>query len=285
MKKTLRDIHDQYIGRINEAALMIRQHSDVTPEVALVLGSGLSDLAEQVENADVLPYQSLPGFLSPSVKGHEGRLVLGSWSGLRVAVLQGRFHYYEGYDMQDVVFPIRVLQRLGVPRLILTNAAGGINRAMKPGELMLINDHIGLFAESPLRGLNLDEFGPRFPDQSVVYDASWRALALECANKFSIPLHSGVYAWCRGPQFETPAEIRALEKLGADAVGMSTVPEAITAVHGGMKVLALSCISNMAAGILNQPLSHEEVMRVGKQASASIILLLSAILSEMKEVS
>ncbi len=265
--------------RIEQAAQAVRRALKTTPDVLLVLGSGLGALAGQVENAHLLPYGEIPGFPRATVPGHEGRLVLGRWSGRRVAVMQGRFHYYEGHPMRDVVLPIRVMQHLGVSRLLLTNAAGGINRSFLPGDLMLIQDHIGLLAESPLRGANLDRFGPRFPDQTHVYDPEWSHLALRCAAELDIALHQGVYCWCRGPQYETPAEIRALAALGADAVGMSTVPEAIAASHGGMKVLGLSCITNMAAGILDVPLTHADVMQVGAQAADKTIRLLSAILA------
>jgi purine-nucleoside phosphorylase len=274
---------DVYMGKINAAAALIRQAAETSPELLLVLGSGLGSLAEQVEKPVILPYAELPGFAGTSVQGHRGRLLLGRWAGRFVAVMQGRFHYYEGHDMQDVVLPIRVMQRVGVRRLILTNAAGGLDPAMNPGDLMLINDHIGLFAESPLRGLNLDAFGPRFPDQSRIYDPDWLDLARHCAADLALKVHTGVYAWCRGPQYETPAEIRLLAKLGAAAVGMSTVPEAITATHGGMKVLAISCITNMAAGILDEPLSHDDVMAVGDRAAAGTIRLLSAILRKTPE--
>ncbi|MDW7659447.1 MAG: purine-nucleoside phosphorylase, partial [Bacillota bacterium] len=226
------------MGKIDAAAALIRQAAETKPELLLVLGSGLGSLAEQVEKPVILPYEDLPGFAGTSVQGHQGRLLLGRWSGRFVAVMQGRFHYYEGHNMRDVVLPIRVMQRIGVRRLILTNAAGGVDPAMTPGDLMLINDHIGIFAESPLRGFNLDAFGPRFPDQSRIYDPMWLDLARRCATDLAMKVHEGVYAWCRGPQYETPAEIRLLARLGANAVGMSTVPEAITAVHGGMKVLA-----------------------------------------------
>lgn len=274
---------DIYMGKIDAAAALIRQATAIRPELLLVLGSGLGDLAEQVEKTVILSYEDLPGFAGTSVPGHMGRLLLGRWNGRFIAVMQGRLHYYEGHDMQDVVLPIRVMQRCGVRRLILTNAAGGVDPAMTPGDLMLIKDHIGLFAESPLRGLNLDAFGPRFPDQSRIYDPDWLALARRCAAELAMTVHEGVYAWCRGPQYETPAEIRLLARLGANAVGMSTVPEAITAAHGGMKVLALSCITNMAAGILDEPLSHEDVMAVGNRAAAGTIRLLSAILRSTPE--
>lgn len=272
---------DPYHLRIHEAAEMLGSVGLPVPEFLLVLGSGLGDLAGQVEHPQVFSYADIPGFPQATVPGHQGQLYLGRWCGRQVAVMQGRFHYYEGHPIADVVFPIRVMQQLGVRGLILTNAAGGIRQGMAPGDLMLIRDHIGLWAESPLRGRNLDEFGPRFPDQSSVYDRNWAMTAAECARSLGLVLHEGIYAYCRGPQFETPAEIRLLRLLGADAVGMSTVPEAIAASHGGMRVLAMSCITNLAAGILDQPLSHQEVMAVGRQAAAGTIKLLSAIFSRI----
>ncbi len=271
----------QYRLRIRQAAAAIRSVFPRTPDLLIILGSGLAPLADEVQEAVCLPYADMPGFPRTTVPGHAGRLVLGQWSGRNVAVMQGRFHYYEGHPMTDIVLPIRVMQELGVSAVLLTNAAGGVDPAMHPGDLMLIRDHIGLWAESPLRGPNLDEFGPRFPDQSRIYDRQLADLAAACAGELDIPLHQGVYAYCRGPQFETPAEIRLLRLLGASAVGMSTVPEAITAAHGGMRVLALSCITNLAAGMLDQPLNHEEVLAVGQRVAARTIRLLAQIIGRM----
>ncbi len=274
---------DKYSADIKEAASYIEQKADLVPQLGLVLGSGLADLADQVQDALVLPFAKIPGFARSSVQGHRGQLLLGYWQELPILVLSGRLHYYEGHSMADVVFPIRVMQELGIKHLILTNAAGGVDESFVPGDLMLIKDHISLFAESPLRGANLDQYGPRFPDQSQIYDPAWLNLAQKIAATQSIRLHSGVYAWCRGPQYETPTEIRLMRQLGAAAVGMSTVPEAITASHGGMKVLGLSCITNMAAGILAQPLNHEDVMLVGQQAASRTIQLLAALLAELQK--
>jgi len=234
-----------------------------------------------VEQPTVVPYEEIPGFPKVTVVGHQGRFVFGTLHGRSVAVLQGRFHHYEGHDIHDVVFPVRVLQTLGVRTLILTNAAGGMDPAMKPGCLMLIEDHIGLFGESPLRGPNLDEFGPRFCDQTHVYDPALVDLADRCAKEIGLHFVRGVYAFCRGPQFETPAEIRMLRSLGASAAGMSTVPEAVVASHGGTRVLAVSCITNLAAGISKSPLNHEEVLQVGREAADGLIRLLGAVLSRM----
>ncbi len=272
---------EQYRQRIKNAAAMIKNEYPSVPELLVVLGSGLGAMADQVVDPISLPYASIPGFPEATVPGHAGRLVLGEWSGRPVAVMQGRFHYYEGHPIDDVVLPIRVMQELNVPVLLLTNAAGGIDNTFEPGDLMLIRDHIGLFLESPLRGFNLDEYGPRFPDQTRVYDWQLAQLAIECSQNLNIPLREGIYAYCRGPQFETPAEIRLLRLLGASAVGMSTVPEAIVAAHGGMKTLALSCITNLAAGITGQQLNHREVLEVGDRVAARTIKLLSQIIEKM----
>lgn len=274
---------NRYRQRIHQAAQSILRSGAAKPDILLILGSGLGGLADQVEDPVILHYDTIPEFPAATAPGHAGRLLIGKWSGHQIAVMQGRFHHYEGLAMEDVVLPIRVMQQLGVQRLLLTNAAGGIRKEMKPGNLMLIRDHISLWAESPLRGMNLDEFGPRFPDQSRIYDRQWGDQAVQCANELGMTLHEGVYACMRGPQYETPAEIRLLRLVGASAVGMSTVPEAIVAAHGGMKVLALSCITNMAAGMLDQPLNHLEVLEVGLQAADRTIALLSAILNRLEK--
>lgn len=275
---------EQYRERIDLIVSQIRPQMKSIPDLLIILGSGLGSLADQVENAVTIPYSEIIGFPETTVPGHAGRLVIGEWSGKQVAVMQGRFHYYEGHPITDTVLPIRVMQKIGVPGLILTNAAGGINVDMKPGNLMLIRDHISFWAESPLRGPNLDEFGPRFPDQTRVYDREMAKLAIQCAQELDMPLYEGVYAYCRGPQFESPAEIRMLRSLGATAAGMSTVPEAIVAAHGGMRTLAISCITNLAAGILDQPLNHKEVLEVGAQAESGTIRLLSRIISQLPDL-
>ncbi len=254
----------KYKQDIKNAATKISSAWAVKPTTCIVLGSGLSSLADSLEDTIEIPYSSIPGFPQVTVVGHEGILILGNLNNVPVILLKGRFHYYEGHPIETVVFPIRVMKELGIKLMILTNAAGGINKEMKPGDLMIIKDHIGLFCESPLRGENFDEYGPRFPDQSSVYDYK---SALLHANDLKIPCFPGVYAYAKGPMYETPAEIRLFSHLGADAVGMSTVPEAIVASHGGMKVVGISCITNFAAGILDQPLSHAEVMEVGKLAA------------------
>lgn len=269
-----------YEERIAQAAARIRSTFDQPIDWLLVLGSGLGILAEQIQQPVVIDYKDIPGFPESTVEGHAGRLVLGNWIGKQVAVMQGRFHYYEGHPIQDVVLPIRVMQTLGVTKLLLTNAAGGLGEDYLPGDLMLIRDHIGFWAESPLRGPNLDRFGPRFIDQSNIYDTALCETALACAASLGIRLHEGVYAYCKGPQFETPAEIRLLKLAGATAAGMSTVPEAIAATHGGMKVLAISCITNLAAGISALPLSHAEVMETGAAAADKTVRLLTAVLEQ-----
>ncbi len=266
-----------YRERIRKAAETIRSRADIAPAIGVVLGSGLSSLADIVEERTVIPYGEIPGFPEVTVAGHEGLLLLGHISGVPVMLLKGRFHYYEGHPIEDVVFPVRVMTELGVKTLILTNAAGGVNRGYHPGDLMILRDHIGIWCDPPLRGENMDEYGPRFPDQSYVYD--WKK-PLAYAQEMNIPAHAGVYCYNKGPMYETPAEIRLFAALGADAVGMSTVPEAITASHGGMRVVGISTITNFAAGILDQPLSHIEVLEVGKRASEGLKKLIIRIIAE-----
>ncbi|NLM75429.1 MAG: purine-nucleoside phosphorylase [Clostridiaceae bacterium] len=260
----------------------LKEKLDAIPEIAIILGSGLGNLANLIENKMEIPYEDIPDFPRTTVAGHEGKLIYGTLSGRNILAMKGRFHFYEGYRMDEVVYPIRVFKCMGIENIIVTNAAGGINTSFSPGDLMLITDHIGLFCENPLRGENLDDLGPRFPDMSAAYDRDLQKLALDCASRLNIDLKQGVYSYCKGPSFETPAEIKALRILGADAVGMSTVPEVITANHMGMKVLGISCITNMAAGILDQPLSHEEVMETGKMAEEKFSALVSEIVANWK---
>ena len=234
-----------------------------TPQVAMILGSGLGFLGDLVENAISIPYEEIPHFKSSTAPGHQGRLVFGSLQGRQVAVMQGRIHYYEGYSHEEVAFPVRVLSLLGAKTLFVTNAAGAVNTTFRPGDLMLITDHIKLYGDGPLRGENIAEFGPRFPDSSFLYSKKLRNLAQRCAASLQITLREGVYMYFPGPQYETPAEIRAARILGADAVGMSTVPEVIAAAHCGMEVLGFTLLSNMAAGILEKPLSEQEVLEAG----------------------
>ena len=270
-----------YRERIRLAADALRSASPVVPEAAIVLGSGLGPLADAIGEPSVLPYDRIPGFPKATVPGHEGRFVFGRLAGRPVVAMQGRFHHYEGHDIHDVVLPVRVLSSIGVRTLVLTNAAGGMGPGMAPGCLMVIDDHIGLFADSPLRGANLDEFGPRFLDVTRAYDKNLADLAYAVGQSLDLPVHRGIYAYCKGPQFETPAEIRLLQALGASAAGMSTVPEAIAARHGGMRVLGVSCITNLAAGLSSKPLDHEEVLEVGRLAADGMIRMLTAVIGRM----
>ncbi len=239
----------------------VREVTDFTPEIGIVLGSGLGDFARLVDKKAEVSYASLPGFPVSTVAGHAGKLIFGYVRAVPVVVMQGRVHYYEGYSMDQVVAPIRLMGLLGAKKLLLTNAAGGVNLGFTPGDLMLITDHISAFVPSPLRGENPEELGPRFPDMSRVYDEEMVRAVLEAGEKLGESLQQGVYLQWQGPNYETPAEIRMFRTLGADAVGMSTVCEAIAARHMGLRVCAISCITNMACGILPQPLSHEEVQQ------------------------
>ncbi|NLW03235.1 MAG: purine-nucleoside phosphorylase [Clostridiaceae bacterium] len=265
------------IKKLGKTVEYLRGITQGTPEIAIILGSGLGSLAGSIEGKQEIRYEEIPGFPATTVQGHEGKLIFGRLGERYVMAMKGRFHYYEGHDMGFVVYPVRVFGRMGVKNLLVTNAAGGVNTGFAPGDLMLIKDHIGFFAENPLRGENLDELGPRFPDMSAAYDRSLQSLAMECAGRVGVDLKSGVYCYCKGPSFETPAEIRAMRVLGADAVGMSTVPEVIAARHMGMRVLGISCITNMAAGILDQPLTHEEVIETGKMVEQKFSALVREI--------
>ena len=245
--------------RINGAVEAIRARTDRVPELGLILGSGLGDFCDRLEDQTVIPFADIPGFPLPTVEGHQGAFVVGSCRGRTVAALRGRIHYYEGYSQQEITLPVRVMAKLGVRTLILTNAAGAVNRDYRPGDVMVIRDHIKLNGDSPLRVPNVEDFGPRFFDVSRMYTPELRKLALDCAKGSPLRVHEGTYMFFPGPQFETPAEIRAARLLGADAVGMSTVTEALTAAHCGLPLLALSVVTNMAAGVLDRPLSAGEV--------------------------
>ena len=266
--------------RIDEAAAKVLAVCGKA-DIGVILGSGLGDYAEALEDAVKLPYSEIPGFPRSTVAGHAGMWCCGTLHGKRVVMMQGRFHYYEGYGMKDVTLPVRVMQKIGVKTLIVTNAAGGVNLGYHPGELMVIGDIFSMTAQNPLLGPNLDAFGPRFPDMSCAFDKELRALAHECANEQGFALREGVYAQMTGPTYETPAEIRMLRTLGADAVGMSTVPEVIVARHGGMRVLGISCITNMAAGILDQPLNHAEVTETANRVKGQFRNLLDRIIEKM----
>ena len=266
--------------RIDEAAAKVLAVCGKA-DIGVILGSGLGDYAEALEDAVKLPYSEIPGFPRSTVAGHAGMWCCGTLHGKRVVMMQGRFHYYEGYGMKDVTLPVRVMQKIGVKTLIVTNAAGGVNLGYHPGELMVIGDMFSMTAQNPLIGPNLDAFGPRFPDMSCAFDKELRALAHECANEQGFALREGVYAQMTGPTYETPAEIRMLRTLGADAVGMSTVPEVVVARHGGMRVLGVSCITNMAAGILDQPLNHAEVTETANRVKGQFRALLDAVVEKM----
>ena len=266
--------------RIDEAAAKVLAVCGKA-DIGVILGSGLGDYAEALEDAVKLPYSEIPGFPRSTVAGHAVMWFCGTLYGKRVCMMQGRFHYYEGYGMKDVTLPVRVMQKIGVKTLIVTNAAGGVNLGYHPGELMVIGDIFSMTAQNPLIGPNLDAFGPRFPDMSCAFDKELRALAHECANEQGFALREGVYAQMTGPTYETPAEIRMLRTLGADAVGMSTVPEVIVARHGGMRVLGISCITNMAAGILDQPLNHAEVTETANRVKGQFRNLLDRIIEKM----
>ena len=243
-----------------ESAQYIKEKmGNIEPKIAIVLGSGLGVLSEDIQNKTVIKYQDIPNFPISTVAGHAGELIIGTLENIPIIAMNGRFHYYEGYDLKEATLPIRVFKLLGIEELILTNASGGINTDYKPGDFMIIKDHLSFFAESVLRGKNDDEFGSRFPDMSQTYNKERIEKLEKIIKKHTGVAHVGVYAYMKGPTFETPAEIRALRILGADAVGMSTVPEAVVANHCGIKISAISCITNMAAGILDRKLSHEEV--------------------------
>jgi len=268
--------------RAAHAARTIRARKREDMHVALVLGSGLGAFADDLEDAEAIPYDEVPGFARSTVEGHSGRLVLGRVAGREVAVMQGRFHFYEGYALEEVTFPVRVLALCGVKSLVLTNAAGGLNNSLKQGALMLISDHLNLMGANPLRGPNDERFGPRFPDMTEVYDRAYQEIAISEAHALGTELRRGVYAALSGPTYETPAEIRMLRALGADAVGMSTVPEAIVARHAGLKVLGISCITNMAAGVLDRPIDHAEVIETGEQVRETFSALLRAIIPKLQ---
>ncbi len=268
---------DEY-NKVLEAKQAIEKASAVRPRLALVLGSGLGAFAGEVAGAVEVPYSEIPHWPRSTAVGHAGKLVLGCIEGLPVAVMAGRAHFYEGYSLTEVVFPTRVFGALGVKSLILTNAAGGIRLDLNQGALVLISDHINLQGGNPLMGPNDERFGPRFPDMSEAYNRRYRELARQAAAGLGIKLHEGVYAALSGPSYETPAEIRYLRAIGADMVGMSTVPEVIVANHMGMKVLGISCVTNMAAGILDQKISHQEVLETGERVKGQMIALLRAII-------
>ncbi|HTO88125.1 MAG TPA: purine-nucleoside phosphorylase [Thermoanaerobaculia bacterium] len=272
--------------RLDEAAARVREMGAGPASVGLILGSGLGGLARALSDRRAVSYGQIPNFPTPTgVVGHAGELVLGRVDKTPVIVLSGRIHFYEGRTMAEVVFPARLLVRLGVRAVILTNAAGGIRRGFRPGDLMLIADHINLFGTNPLIGENEDSLGPRFPDMSAVYDRGLRRIARATARRLRIPLREGVYLGNPGPSYETPAEIRAFARLGADAVGMSTVPEAIALAHASVRVLGISTITNMAAGILEKPLVHEEVLAIAEKVGDRFVRLLTELVPRVAAAS
>lgn len=266
------------LQQIEEAARYIEQKIAIKPEIGLILGSGLGILADSIEEAVTLNYADIPHFPVSTVEGHAGELLIGTIGGKAVVLMKGRFHMYEGYGVETVAFPVRVMKALGVHTLLVTNAAGGINTGYEPGDLMLIQDHINFTSRNPLIGPNDNQLGVRFPDMSEAYSKRLRQLARQTAEEQGVAVREGVYIGLLGPTYETPAEIRMLRILGADAVGMSTVPEVIVARHAGIEVLGISCISNMAAGILDQPLSHNEVMETTERVKEKFLKLVTAII-------
>ena len=264
-----------------KSADWILEKIDYTPEIAIILGSGLGPMTREIEDPVEIDYADIPNFLLSTVEGHSGKLILGTLEGRKVVCMSGRFHYYEGYDFEQLVVPIRVFKLLGAGSVILTNAAGSINTSFKPGEAMIITDHIKLMGASPLRGPNIPEFGPRFCSVNDMYSSQLIQIAREASRHTDLTVHEGVYFYCGGPQYETPAEIRAMRTLGADAVGMSTATEAVTAAHCGMPLLAISLLTNMAAGVSENPPSSEEVLETAALASKQLIGYLKEILRRM----
>ena len=272
--------------KVQQAARLIEERTTLRPRIGLVLGSGLGAFADGLQDATAIPYQQIPHFPVSTAVGHAGRLVVGQCAKIPVAVMQGRVHFYEGYSLREVTFPIRVLGALGIRALVFTNAAGGINRKLRARGLLLIRDHLNFQGSNPLLGANDERFGPRFPDMTEAYSKKFRTTAKQVARKLRLRLFEGVYAALHGPSYETPAEIRALARLGADVVGMSTVPEVIVANHMGIEVLGISCVTNMAAGISKQKINHDEVLeageRVGRQFTAFLRALIPALVRATK---
>ncbi|MFB3095051.1 MAG: purine-nucleoside phosphorylase [Candidatus Acidiferrales bacterium] len=264
--------------KVQQAARLIEGRTTLRPRIGLVLGSGLGAFADGLQDATAIPYQQIPHFPVSTAVGHAGRLVVGQCAKIPVAVMQGRVHFYEGYSLREVTFPIRVLGALGIRALVFTNAAGGINRKLRARGLLLIRDHLNFQGSNPLLGANDERFGPRFPDMTEAYSKRFRTTAKQVARKLRLRLFEGVYAALHGPSYETPAEIRALARLGADVVGMSTVPEVIVANHMGIEVLGISCVTNMAAGISKKKINHDEVLEAGERVSRQFTTFLRALI-------
>lgn len=267
--------------RAEHAARIVRARTKLEPRIAIVLGSGLGGFADEFDEAVGVPYEEIPGFARSTAQGHAGRLVIGKVDDVPVVAMQGRVHFYEGYSLEQVTFPIRTFKLLGIKTLILTNASGGINVQLSQGALMVISDHLNLMGDNPLRGPNDERFGPRFPDMSAVYAPELQEIVIEEAKAIGVEVRRGIYGALSGPSYETPSEIHLLRNLGADAVGMSTVPEAIVARHMGLEVLGISCITNMAAGISDEPINHEEVMATGDRVRDVFTLLLQRVLGRV----
>jgi purine-nucleoside phosphorylase len=281
MTDTMHNTPQSLKKRLSETVAYLQSKLPHKPQIGLILGSGLGVLADDIEQAVRIPFGEIPHFPVSTVEGHKGQLVVGHLEGKTVIALQGRFHFYEGYSLEQVTYPVRVMRELGVQSLLVTNAAGGVNPSFAVGQLMLIRDHINFACKNPLMGPNLDEHGPRFPDMSSAYDPAYRRLAKRVAEELGISLAEGTYIWFTGPSYETPAEIRMARLMGADAVGMSTVPEVIVARHAGIRVAGISCVTNMAAGILDQPLSHDEVIEVTERVRGQFIKFVKRFVQEM----
>ncbi|MBS4455983.1 purine-nucleoside phosphorylase [Tuanshanicoccus lijuaniae] len=264
----------------NETSQYLIARGIEKPQIALILGSGLGELAEEIESAIAIPYEEIPNFPVSTVPGHAGKLIYGVLEGKKVIALQGRFHFYEGYDLQTVTYPVRIFKELDVQTVIVTNAAGGVNENFTPGDLMIITDHLNLTGENPLIGANIEAHGPRFVDMTETYSKRGQQILKEVATDIDLHLQEGVYTWFTGPTYETPAEIRYARAIGGDAVGMSTVPEAIVAKHAGMEVVGVSCITNLAAG-MQQSLNHEEVMEYSQKAKPKFKQLLRGLISRL----
>ena len=267
---------------VNYIEMQINESKDIRkPEIAVILGSGLGNLADEIANPLIIKYEDVPNFPKSTVSGHKGQFVIGNFKGKNVIMMQGRFHFYEGIEMREILKAVYTMIMLGAKTLLVTNAAGGVNEGFKPGTLMLIKDHINFSFSNPLIGNNISEFGPRFPDMTKAYTPKLFDVARKAAKDNNIDLKEGIYLMCSGPTYETPAEIRAFRLLGADAVGMSTVPEVIAASHAKMNVLGISCITNLAAGITGSSLNHEEVLEVSKKVNSQFIALLSSIIENI----